>query len=162
MSSHVKEKLDRCKSLLSNKYPKGVDYDTLFDELTEMFLNRKDPQRKEKRRTERQKEPAPKAVSDPGSADTRQPRSKSRYIPQRVREKVWARDEGKCAFVGSTGKRCNSTLNLQLDHFPIPFARGGPNNADNLRLLCARHNKFSAQQAYGTEYMRQFSASRGG
>jgi hypothetical protein len=54
VSDPVKRKLDRCKSLLSNKYPGGVDYDTLLNELTEMFLDRKDPERRIERREKRQ------------------------------------------------------------------------------------------------------------
>jgi hypothetical protein len=43
VSERVKQKLERCKSLLSKKYPKDVDYDALFDELTEVFLEKTDP-----------------------------------------------------------------------------------------------------------------------
>ena len=151
VSSRVKEKLDRCKSLLSSKYPNGVDYETLFDELTNMFLERKDPERRAKRR---------KTSGKTGRARAAKTDSNCRYIPQRVKEKVWTRDGGRCAYVGENGKRCNSTHNLQFDHYPVPFGRGGPSTADNLRLLCARHNRFTAAQVYGAEHIEQFRASR--
>lgn len=151
VSSRVKEKLDRCKSLLSNKYPNGVDYDTLFDELTEMFLERKDPERRAKRK---------KTVKRNGVAQTANPETNTRYISQSVKENVWKRDSGRCAYVGENGKRCNSTYNLQFDHFPMPYGRGGPSTADNLRLLCAKHNRFTAMQVYGREHIERYRVRR--
>jgi 5-methylcytosine-specific restriction endonuclease McrA len=142
VSKQVKAKLDRCKSLLSRKYPRGVDYEILFGELSEVFLERFDPKRKKERRQKREtikKRPA----KTPTKANP------SRHIPAREKEHVWTRDEGRCAYVGADGKRCNSTFDLQIDHFPIPFARGGPSKASNLRLLCARHNRYTARQTFG-------------
>ncbi len=54
VSKEVKAKLDRCKSLLSRKYPRGVDYEILFGELSELFLERLDPERKKEREKERE------------------------------------------------------------------------------------------------------------
>jgi hypothetical protein len=128
VSKEVKAKLDRCKSLLSRKYPQGVDYEVLLGELAELFLERVDPERTQHRRKQReaqQRRPAKVASKTPDS----------RRIPAIEKEKVWIRDKGRCAFVGATGKRCNSTHNLQFDHHPVPFARGGPSRASNLRLL---------------------------
>jgi 5-methylcytosine-specific restriction endonuclease McrA len=142
VSKEVKAKLDRCKSLLSRKYPRGVDYEILFGELSEVFLERFDPKRKKERRQKREtikKRPA----KAPAKA------SQSRHIPAREEERVWTRDEGRCAYVGADGKRCNSTFGLQIDHFPVPFSRGGPSKASNLRLLCARHNRYTARQVFG-------------
>jgi 5-methylcytosine-specific restriction endonuclease McrA len=76
-------------------------------------------------------------------------KTSTRYIPKAVKQKVWKRDKGKCTFVGSNNKRCNSEYKLQFDHYPIPYARGGPSTANNLRLLCAKHNKYTAEQIYG-------------
>jgi len=50
------------------------------------------------------------------------------------RRAVWARDEGRCAFVGADG-RCRETGWLELHHV-VPFARGGPTTARNLELRC--------------------------
>jgi hypothetical protein len=68
VSNQVKKKLDRCKSPLSTKYPKGVDYDTLFDELTEMFLDRKDPERRAERRKTNSKKDRPIDVKKCGQS----------------------------------------------------------------------------------------------
>ncbi len=146
VSKNVKAKLDRCKSLLSRKYPRGVDYETLFNELSDVFLERFDPERKKSRRQERQANEKRPAYTP---AKARLKASSSRHIPASVKEQVWTRDKGRCAYVGPNGKRCNSTFGLQIDHFPIPFARGGPSMASNLRLLCARHNRYTARQVFG-------------
>ena len=142
VSKEVKAKLDRCKSLLSRKYPNGVDYNALMGELTDVFLEAKDPERKQSRGKKR----APKQSRQPKPTPTP---THSRHIPAHIKNKVWTRDHGRCAYVGTNGKRCNSTYNLQFDHYPVPFARGGPNTANNLRLLCARHNQYAADKTFG-------------
>ena len=57
----------------------------------------------------------------------------NRLIPPQVKLAVWKRDKGKCT-------KCESTDNLHFDHI-IPFSRGGSSLvAENIQLLCARHN----------------------
>ena len=82
----------------------------------------------------------------------------SRHIPAAVRDAVFARDGGRCTYVGEHGVPCESRHNLHVDHVE-PFARGGPPTAGNLRLLCAAHNQLEAERVYGSEWMRRF---RGG
>ncbi len=54
-------------------------------------------------------------------------------IPTSVKLEVWKRDKGKCV-------QCGSTDNLHFDHI-LPFAKGGTSlKAENIQLLCARHN----------------------
>jgi len=56
-----------------------------------------------------------------------------RVIPSDVKREVWKRDAGRC-------RACGSTDNLHFDHI-IPFSRGGSSIlAENIQLLCARHN----------------------
>lgn len=56
-----------------------------------------------------------------------------RMIPTSVKLQVWKRDGGKCAICGATDE-------LHFDHI-IPFSKGGSSlTADNVQLLCARHN----------------------
>jgi hypothetical protein len=57
----------------------------------------------------------------------------TRVIPSSVKRAVWARDQGRC-------RLCGSGDNLHFDHI-IPFSLGGSSlTADNIQLLCARHN----------------------
>jgi hypothetical protein len=63
-------------------------------------------------------------------------KQRTRYIPVSERPKR----EPCCATDEKTGRRCNSTKFLQLDHI-IPFAQGGANTKENLRWLCGEHNR---------------------
>lgn len=57
----------------------------------------------------------------------------NRMIPTSVKLEVWARDKGQCI-------QCGSKDNLHFDHI-LPYSKGGTSlKADNIQLLCARHN----------------------
>lgn len=57
----------------------------------------------------------------------------SRLIPASVKLEVWKRDRGQCV-------QCSSRDNLHFDHI-IPYSKGGSSLvAQNIQLLCARHN----------------------
>lgn len=57
----------------------------------------------------------------------------SRLIPSSVKLEVWRRDGGQCV-------QCGATDNLHFDHI-IPYSKGGTSlRAENIQLLCARHN----------------------
>jgi len=57
----------------------------------------------------------------------------NRLIPKEVKLEVWRRDKGRCVI-------CESKNNLHFDHI-IPYSKGGSSVvAENVQLLCARHN----------------------
>ena len=57
----------------------------------------------------------------------------TRLIPSAVKLEVWRRDGGRCV-------TCGATDNLHFDHI-IPYSKGGTSLlAENIQLLCARHN----------------------
>jgi hypothetical protein len=58
-----------------------------------------------------------------------------RRVPAAVRRAVWARDHGRCAFVGADGRRCDETAFLELHHL-VPFADGGLATVENLSVRC--------------------------
>lgn len=74
--------------------------------------------------------------------------SGSRHIPASIRRLVWARDEGRCAFVGSCG-RCTETSRLEFHHL-VPFARGGATMLENIALRCRAHNGYESELAFGS------------
>jgi len=56
-----------------------------------------------------------------------------RLIPTQVKIEVWKRDNGRCVLCGATDE-------LHFDHV-LPYSKGGSSiTADNVQLLCARHN----------------------
>lgn len=60
-------------------------------------------------------------------------RPRSRIIPTAIKKIVWERDEGKCVMCGASDE-------LHFDH-DLPFSKGGTSvSADNVKILCARHN----------------------
>jgi hypothetical protein len=60
-------------------------------------------------------------------------RTRSRVIPSEVKKEVWIRDKGKCVICGATDE-------LHFDH-DLPYSKGGTSiTANNVRILCARHN----------------------
>ena len=59
--------------------------------------------------------------------------SHARLIPTSVKLEVWKRDKGRCVI-------CGSTDNLHFDHI-IPYSKGGSSlTAENIQIMCARHN----------------------
>jgi hypothetical protein len=57
----------------------------------------------------------------------------NRMIPTSVKLAVWKRDKGQCV-------QCGSKDNLHFDHI-LPYSKGGTSlKAENIQLLCARHN----------------------
>jgi 5-methylcytosine-specific restriction endonuclease McrA len=141
------------RSHLSGRYPTVASYQEMFKYALQYVREREDPGRRAERRKKRQakQKPPKKAATKP---------KRSRHIPVKEQDKVWVRDKGQCAFVGAGGKRCNATRNPQLDHHPVPYARGGPNTASNLRLLCGKHNRFTAEEVYGRQHMAKYEVRR--
>jgi hypothetical protein len=68
-----------------------------------------------------------------GAASTHIDIQRARLIPTAVKIQVWKRDKGRCV-------KCGSTENLHFDH-DLPYSKGGTSLlAENIQLLCAKHN----------------------
>jgi hypothetical protein len=76
-------------------------------------------------------------------------------VPARVKRAVWTRDGGRCQWPVDSGGVCGSTLRVEIDHVE-PKARGGPPTVENLRLLCAFHNRLAARIAFGDPWMDRY------
>jgi hypothetical protein len=81
-------------------------------------------------------------------------RGRGRYIPREVVRAVFARDAGRCTFVGDNDQRCNARGFLELHHHDLAYARGGEAGVENLRLMCRCHNALLAERDYGARYMK--------
>jgi CRISPR/Cas system Type II protein with McrA/HNH and RuvC-like nuclease domain len=143
-------KFETARSLLSNKLP-NASYEDVLETVLDEFLERRNPERKEKQRGKRK---------SAGRKERRRGKpvlknDNTRHVPAAIRAELFARDNGRCSYKGPNGKRCDSTRNLQIDHI-VPFGRGGTHTIENLRLLCAAHNRLEAERVYGARAIRRF------
>jgi len=67
------------------------------------------------------------------STPVRSDAARRRIIPTHVKLEVWKRDRGQCVICGAKDE-------LHFDH-DVPYSKGGTSLvAENIQLLCARHN----------------------
>ncbi|PIP83132.1 MAG: hypothetical protein CO113_17570 [Elusimicrobia bacterium CG_4_9_14_3_um_filter_62_55] len=153
------DRLERARQLLRHKYPAARFEQVLADAL-EALLDRVDPFRREARRASKSRlasEQSSDGSQNPARAGVVSGESSGRTIPARLRDAVWIRDEGCCAYIDDEGRRCESRDFLEIDHV-VPHALGGSSDdAGNLRLLCRAHNRREAARIFGEEFMRAAS-----
>jgi len=123
-------KIERIKALLKHKFPAGRLED-IIGEITQFYLARRDPALKEK-------------------AGARRPsHARKRRIAQWVKDLVFQRDGGRCAFIAVDGRRCEENEGLEYDHL-VAWAHGGQSDDPaNVRLLCRPHNQFVGREVFG-------------
>ena len=114
VSRETYEKLRRAQDLLRHTIPSG-DPAAIVDRALTLLLA--DLEKTKLAATER-----PRAARAPSPG--------SRHIPAAAKRKVWARDGGQCAFVGTTG-RCTDRGFLEFHHV-VPYAAGGETTVENL------------------------------
>lgn len=134
ISADTRAKLRQVQDLLRHRNPNG-DVAVIFDRAVTMLLQH----------LERTK----LAATQRPRGEQEGPRTGSRHIPASVKREVWARDSGRCAFVGARG-RCTETGFLEFHHVE-PFARCGPTTATNLELRCRSHNGYEAMLYFGSD-----------
>jgi hypothetical protein len=137
-SKATHDKFRRAQDLLRHAVPNG-DPGEIFDRALAALL--KELERKKCAASDR-----PRAGCD--SEPTIRPDGETRTIPAVVKRAAWARDGGRCAYVGDAGQQCTATAFLEFHHV-IPYARGGPSTLENIRLRCRAHNGYEAQLDYG-------------
>jgi hypothetical protein len=77
-----------------------------------------------------------------------------RHISHEVRRQVLERDGLRCSYVSPHGQRCCERAFLQLDH-QRPWAKGGNDSFENLRVLCGAHNRMLAERELGAAVVRR-------
>lgn len=130
-------KVERARMLLSHQMP-GATFEQLFELALDELIERRDPEARQKRRQQH-----------PSVAKARSVMNGNRHVPAAVRDDVFVRDGFRCTFVGLDGRRCTASVCLQVDHIN-PVARGGASARDNLRILCAAHNRLEAERLMGS------------
>ena len=151
-TEEFEKKFEKIRSLASHRLSPSPSFEQVFELAMDCFLEKHDPSARSERREQRkQKATAQSPVADAGPREQRPNQgstARTRYIPARVRDQVFLRDRGQCTYVAPSGRRCGSPFVLQVDHV-IPVARGGASTTDNLRLLCAYHNRLEAERLMG-------------
>jgi hypothetical protein len=84
--------------------------------------------------------------------------TRSRHISAAVRRRVWQRDDGRCAFIGTEG-RCRETAFLEFHHVE-PYAVGGEPTTGNIELRCRAHNTHEARLYFGADPSEQACATK--
>jgi hypothetical protein len=139
LSEAAMKKLARIKALRSHANP-SMNYAELFEYMADEVLKKIDPMEKPSKASSAQNEAVQQAAA----------------TIARSKPVVWKRDQGKCSFEDpETGKYCESTYFLELDHI-IPVAMGGSNEPSNLRLRCRGHNQRYAVNIYGVKKMESY------
>ena len=133
------DKLRRVQDLLRHLVPHG-DPAAIFDRALTLLLE--DLERKKLAQAKRPRDRS--ASNDAG-----------RHVPAAVKRKVWARDEGQCAFIGADG-RCGERGFLEFHHM-LPFADGGLTTVENLQLRCRAHNAYEAREYFDLPLLRESS-----
>jgi hypothetical protein len=132
ISGQTLEKLQRAKDLLRHAIPSGDEAAILDRALTALLAS----------------------LAQKRFAATEKPRASagtaagSRHIPAEVKREVWRRDLGRCAFVGTGGRRCGERAFLEFHHVR-PFAMGGEATVKNIQLRCRSHNDYEARVCFG-------------
>jgi len=79
---------------------------------------------------------------------------RTRCVPAAVKRAVWLRDLGRCAFVGTTGHRCDARRFVEFHHVD-PYALGGEATVDGIQLRCRRHNEYEGRLYFGDRRPRR-------
>jgi hypothetical protein len=126
------EKLRLAKDMLGHAIPSGADaaiLDRAFTALLVELAKKKFADTPRPRRSRGSK----RGAQDPSAA---------------VKRAVWVRDLGRCAFIGTSGHRCNERRFLEFHHVD-PRALGGEATVDLIELRCRRHNDYEGRLYFG-------------
>ena len=141
LSADTHEKLRRAQALARHVLPDG-DVGAILDRALTLLIDDL-----ERRRFARVASPRPTPCESLATG---------RHIPAAVRRAVWRRDEGRCSFVGRTG-RCHELAFLEFHHV-APYAEGGAATVDNIQLRCRAHNQYEARLYFDDTFVRERKA----
>lgn len=137
-------KVERARALVWHRLPRAT-FEQLFDLALDELIARRDPAARHKRREGRSVATRPSDVRHDARRDDN---AGQRYVRAAVRDQVFVRDGFRCTYVSRDGRWCAATVSLQVDHIR-PVARGGASTSENLRILCAQHNRLEGERLTG-------------
>jgi hypothetical protein len=138
------EKIRLAKDMLGHAIPSGDDADILDRAYTALLA-----ELAKKRFADTPKphnSPHCKPGGRPPSGTVGKPAARTPSAA--VKRAVWLRDLGRCAFVGTTGHRCNERRFVEFHHVD-PYALGGEATVDGIQLRCRRHNDYEGRLYFG-------------
>jgi 5-methylcytosine-specific restriction endonuclease McrA len=146
----VRDLVQEAQNLYRNQLP-GGDIEVIFERALELLV----AQRKKELYAQTDKPRQREAASTKSStANTR-----SRHIPAELKRRVFARDEGRCRFVGRNGERCRAQSRLEFHHVHA-FGLGGPATESNIVLFCRAHNQLLAERDFTREHIERCIRAR--
>jgi hypothetical protein len=143
--AELHDKLERLRALMRSEVPDG-DLGAIIEQAVTLKL-----QRLEARRFGRTKEPR-KGLSETDTSPS------ARYVPAAVRRAVSERDGSRCRYTDEQGRRCSERDRLEFHHCH-PFALGGDDSPQGIRLMCRAHNQYLAEHDYGRAAMARYRRS---
>ena len=152
-SAALKEKLERLRALTSHSNPSG-DLAIVIERALDVALEEIEKQRFAK--TNR-----PRRVVQRAQVKRRTEQLERTHVPNAVLREISERDEFRCTFRSADGCRCTARAFLQVHH-ERAWARGGRETTENLRLLCAAHNRLLAERDFGAKHVEEQVRQRRG
>lgn len=142
-SFEANEQLEQIVERLRGLNP-HLNFDQLMEKICKFALEKTDPLNRAV-----MKPRATKTQPESNTENVRTSQGQSRYISASVKREVWDEAKGKC-------QNCGSTFALEFDHI-MPFAKGGSNSKENIRLLCRSCNQRKAIEVYGPTKIERHS-----
>jgi 5-methylcytosine-specific restriction endonuclease McrA len=147
-SEAFQKKVEKIKTLAWHRLPANPSLEQVFEIALDCYIAKHDPSRRRERRERRLERAASATKASEAKRAASRPNRAARHIAEPARDEVFTRDGGRRRYVSAEGRRCASVAALQIDHIK-PFARGGASTIDNLRLLCAYHNRLESERLMG-------------
>ncbi|MGK5087709.1 hypothetical protein WDW86_09140 [Bdellovibrionota bacterium FG-2] len=150
-------KMHRVRDLSVPRLQDPASYPELMDLMSEVTLDEIDPLRRDPKRRSKPDKPDKNVALITAQPTQLVGQSPSRAVSPSLRAQIWREFGGRCAYVApDTGKRCDSTFGLEIEHCK-PHALGGSSkDPANLKLLCRHHNQWQAIETYGLAKMEKY------
>ncbi len=135
----------------------------IFERTLDEFLEKNDPEKRQERRDQRAAAAKKARARARARANVEEPvaakenhgtAERSRTIPAPLRDQLLIRAKHRCEYRSSEGLRCSERSRLTVDHI-VPWGLGGPSVPENLRVLCAAHNRLHADRCFGAGFMNR-------
>jgi hypothetical protein len=163
IGAETHSKLERLQALLRREIPTG-DPAIIFDRAVTMLLEKVEMQKfaaSHRPRTRPIRLGTDRRVTPTGTVGEksatvtplmtpalRTPIIEPRNVASAVKRAVWQRDDGQCAYVAPTGRRCAERAFVEFHHVEA-HARRGQGTVENISLRCRRHNQYEAELVFG-------------